>query len=56
VGGILRKLVIVRLAVPTIWPIQEGINLTQKDVITLEETGFSFDHLCRNNVRSLFGF
>jgi len=36
-------------------PIQENINLTQKEV-TLEKVGFSFDHLHRNNAWSLFGF
>jgi hypothetical protein len=38
-----------------IWPIQEGTNLTQKEVTTLEEVRFSFDNLHRNNVQSLFG-
>jgi hypothetical protein len=37
-------------------PIQEDINLTQKEVTTLEKAGFSFDHLRRNNTWSLFGF
>ncbi len=45
-----------KLIVPTLWPIQEGTNLTQKEVTTLEEVGFSFDCLCRNNVQSSFGF
>jgi hypothetical protein len=31
-------------------------TLTQKEVTTLEEARFSFDHLCRNNVWNLFGF
>jgi len=26
------------------WPIQKGINLTQKEVTTLEKTWFSFNH------------
>jgi hypothetical protein len=30
--------------------------LTQKEATTLEKVGFSFDHLCRNNTWSLFGF
>ncbi len=47
---------VVTHVVPTLWPIQENINLTQKEVTTLKETRFSFDHLCKNNVRSLFGF
>jgi hypothetical protein len=56
VGGTIQKLGVVRLVFPTIWPIQEGIELIQKEVITLEEARFSFDHLCRNNAQSLFGF
>ncbi len=55
-GGTTQKFAVAKLVVPTVWPIQEGINLTQKEVTTLEEGGFSFDHLRRNNVRSLFGF
>jgi hypothetical protein len=56
VGGTIQKLGVARLVVPTIWPIQEGVNLTQKEVTILEEARFSFDHLCRNNAQSLFGF
>jgi hypothetical protein len=52
----LQKFIIARLVVPIIWPIQEGTNLTQKEVTSLEEAGFSFDHLHRNNTQSLFGF
>jgi hypothetical protein len=52
VRGITRKYTIVRPLVPTIWFIQEGINLTQNEVIILKEVGFSFD--C-SHVRSLFG-
>jgi hypothetical protein len=50
VGGITQKFVVARLVVPIVWPIQEGINLTRKEVTTLEEAGFSFDSLCRYNV------
>ncbi len=39
-GGKVQKLAIIRPIVPTLWPIQEGINLTQKDVTTIEEVGF----------------
>ncbi len=56
VGGTTQKFAVSRLAVPTIWPIQEGTNLTQKGATTLKEVGFSFDCLRRNNVQSLFGF
>jgi hypothetical protein len=43
VGGIVQKFVVARPVVPIVWPIQEGINLTQKEVTTIEEVGFSFD-------------
>jgi len=46
------KYVIARSFVPTIWPIQEGSDLIQKEVIILEEVGFSFDYSC---AWSLFG-
>jgi hypothetical protein len=46
VNGTTRKYAVVRLLVPTIWLIQEGTNLTQKEVITIKEAGFSFDHSC----------
>jgi hypothetical protein len=55
VGGITQKFANVKLVVPTIWPIQEGTNLTQKEVITLKEARFSFDRLHKNKVQSLFG-
>jgi len=51
VNGITRKYAVVRPLVPTIWLIQKGTDLTQKEVITLKEVGFSFD---RSHVRSLF--
>jgi hypothetical protein len=46
------KYVIARAWIPTIWPIQEGSDLIQKEVTTLEEVGFSFDCNC---AQSLFG-
>ncbi len=52
VNGTIWKYVIARPSIPTKWPIQKGTNLTQKEVTTLEEVGFSFDH---NHVWSLFG-
>ncbi len=52
VGGTTQKYAVARPLVLTIWLIQEGTNLIQKKVITLEEVGFSFDHNC---VQSLFG-
>ncbi len=52
VSGAMQKYPIARPLVPPIWPIQEGTNLTQKEVTTLKETWFSFNHSC---ARSLFG-
>ncbi len=51
VDGTTRKYIVDRPLMPTIWLIQEGIDLTQKGVITFEEMGFSFDY---NRVQSLF--
>jgi hypothetical protein len=56
VGGTTQKFVVVKLAVLTIWPIQEGTNLIQKEATTPKEVGFSFDCLRKNNAQSLFGF
>ncbi len=55
ISGIEWKFVVVRLIVIIVWPIQEGTNLTQKEIMTLEEVGFSFGPLCKNNPWSLFG-
>jgi hypothetical protein len=44
VGGTTQKHVVVKPLVPTVWLIKEGINLTQKEVLTLEEMRVSFDH------------
>jgi hypothetical protein len=55
IGGTTQKIVISRHVVPTIWVIQEGINLIQKDVTTLEKARFSCDRPHRNNTQSLFG-
>jgi hypothetical protein len=52
VDGIVQKYAVVRPLVPTIWPIQEDNDSIQKEVITLEEGRFSFEH---NHARSLFG-
>jgi hypothetical protein len=52
VSGTTQKYVVPRPLVLTIWPIKEGTNLTQKEIITLEEVGFSFYH---SHVQSLFG-
>ncbi len=50
------KIVVVKLVVPIVWPIQEGINLVQKEVTTLEDVRFFFWLLHRNNIQSLFHF
>jgi hypothetical protein len=42
ISGTTQKFAIVRLAIPTIWPIQESTSLTQKEVTTLKEAWFSF--------------
>jgi len=42
VDGTSRKFAVARLVVPIVWPIQKGTNLTQNELITLEEVGFSF--------------
>jgi uncharacterized membrane protein len=47
-----KNMMLLGLLFPIVWFIQEGIDLTQKEVIILKETGFSFDHSC---IRSLFG-
>jgi hypothetical protein len=51
----MQKYAIVRPLVPIIWPIQEGINITHKEITTFEEAWFSFDHLRKNNTQSLLG-
>jgi hypothetical protein len=56
VGGIVWNFAVAKLVVPIVWPIQESANLTQKDITTLKEVGFSFDRLRRNKIQSLFGF
>jgi hypothetical protein len=48
------KFAIVRPVVPTVWLIQKGTNLTQKEVIALEKLGFTFDYLCKKNGQSWF--
>jgi hypothetical protein len=40
----MQKYAIARPSIPTVWLIQEGIDLTQKEITTLKEVGFSFDH------------
>jgi hypothetical protein len=48
----MQKYVVAKPLVPTIWLIQEGTNLIQKEVTTLEEARFSFYY---NHAQSLFG-
>jgi hypothetical protein len=54
VGGSLRKYVVACPHVSTIWSIQHGVNLTQKEVSSLEEDGFMFDSEHKKNPLSLF--
>ncbi len=44
-GGFSQRNAIVRPLVPSVWPIQHGVNLIQKKVSSLEEfkVGFLFD-------------
>ncbi len=44
VGGSLKKYVVACPHVSIVWPIQHGVNLTQKEVSSLEEDGFMFDY------------
>jgi hypothetical protein len=55
VGGTTWNFAIARPFVPSVWPIQEGTNLIQKEVTTLKEASFSFDYLCKNNAQIFFG-
>jgi hypothetical protein len=52
VGGTTRKYAIVRPLVPTIWPIQEGFDLIQKEITTLKKMRFFSDY---SLAQSLFG-
>jgi hypothetical protein len=52
VNGTTQKYAVARPLVPNVWLIRKGIDLIQKEAITLEETRFSFD---RSHVQSLFG-
>jgi hypothetical protein len=55
ISGTLLKFAVVKHVVPIVCPIQESINLTQNELTTLEEVGFSFVCFYRSNVQSLFG-
>jgi hypothetical protein len=54
VGGSLKKYVVACPHVSTVWPIQHGVNLTQKEVSSLEEDGFMFDYEHKKDPYSLF--
>jgi hypothetical protein len=45
IGGTTQKFIVVRPAIPIVWPIQEGINLTKKEVTIFKKAGFSFEPL-----------
>jgi hypothetical protein len=40
--------------VPSLWPVQEGIDLTQDEVKTLEEIGFLLSEKSKCHPRNLF--
>jgi hypothetical protein len=40
VGGLSTKYAFDKLALPALWHVQEGTNLIQIEVLTLEEDGF----------------
>jgi len=46
VDGTTQKYAVARPSVTTVWPIQKGTDLIQKEVIALQEARFSFDHSC----------
>jgi hypothetical protein len=54
VGGIGRKYSVDRPLVPSTWPMQEGIDLTQFEVTTLEEVRFVLCKACKCAPRTLF--
>jgi hypothetical protein len=43
IDGTMQKYAVARPFVPTIWFVQKGIDSIQKEVITLEKVGFSFN-------------
>ncbi len=51
----MQKCFVIKLQVPSFWPIQEDTNLTQKEVTCLEKARCFYDHQCKNNAYSLFG-
>jgi len=54
VGGIGRKYAIGRLIVPSLWLVQEGTNLTQDEVTTLEEVSFFLSKKPKCHPKNLF--
>jgi hypothetical protein len=54
VGGSSRKYAIVKPHVSSIWLVQHGVNLTQKEVLSLEQVGFLFDLGRCTSPRNLF--
>ncbi len=41
-GGIINNYALNRSALPSLWHVQEGINLIKIEVVTLEDAGFLF--------------
>jgi hypothetical protein len=54
VGGFSRKYAIARPHVSSIWLVENGVNLTQKEVSSLEQVGFLFDLGRCTNLHNLF--
>ena len=54
VKGTRRKWVVARPAVPDIWPIKLGTNLTQKEILDLENAGFRLAPHVELSPRKLF--
>jgi hypothetical protein len=54
VGSTKRKYTIGRLIVPSLWLMQEGTNLTQDEVTTLEEVGFLLSEKPKFHPKNLF--
>jgi hypothetical protein len=55
VGGTSRKYAFDRPTLPSLWLVQEGTNLTQIEVLTLEEVGFLFSNKPRCPFVNLVG-
>jgi hypothetical protein len=55
VKGTKRKWVQSRLDIPSIWPVKIGTNLSKKEILDLENTGFQLPQRAVISPRRLFG-